>query len=267
VNLIVSFPRSGNHLCRFIIEYITGMATQGCLANPKDVPICENVFESNPTILSHVRRCEYVGQKAHSWEEVKEYSNHLSISFSAVLLILRDPINAIVGHILAEKMEDDLDEVLRTFYDSWQQLLIQTVRTPMRKAILNYDDLVSDLPSSYLIALQAITETFWEEVIPNRLFEMISDFDTFRAISASGKKRSWAGLRSVGKSPNFHLEKLNVSQKAFVVSYISNRLAESISKIEEITGTTIDRSGCKFSGTVKVVEQLRQWKKNLGELS
>ena len=44
MNLLLSYPRSGNHLVRFLIELLTERPTSGSPGNGKDIPIYKNMF-------------------------------------------------------------------------------------------------------------------------------------------------------------------------------------------------------------------------------
>ncbi len=43
-NILLSYPRSGNHLTRFMIELLTELPTFGCHTNKNDIPIYQNTF-------------------------------------------------------------------------------------------------------------------------------------------------------------------------------------------------------------------------------
>ena len=43
-NIILSYPRSGNHLCRFFIELLSEIPTFGCKTNNIDIEIYKNIF-------------------------------------------------------------------------------------------------------------------------------------------------------------------------------------------------------------------------------
>ena len=53
-DFIISVPKSGNHLTRFITEYISGKKTYGVWGQILDSPIADKTFD-DPTILSHVK--------------------------------------------------------------------------------------------------------------------------------------------------------------------------------------------------------------------
>ena len=65
MNIIASYPRSGNHLYRFIIEYTTGKFTQGIFSNEKDKLLFNNKFENKVNPLKHVDPSRMIGIKAH----------------------------------------------------------------------------------------------------------------------------------------------------------------------------------------------------------
>lgn len=64
-NKILSYPRSGNHLIRFLVEFLTSKPTKGSQNSPKDVPICFNTFP-DPSVLEHVNReANFSFEKVH----------------------------------------------------------------------------------------------------------------------------------------------------------------------------------------------------------
>jgi len=46
-NVLLSYPRSGNHLCRFFIELLSEFPTYGCKGSKQDVEIYKNVFDES----------------------------------------------------------------------------------------------------------------------------------------------------------------------------------------------------------------------------
>jgi hypothetical protein len=44
MKILLSYPRSGNHLVRFFMELLSEQPTLGVLNNVKDRPIFENIF-------------------------------------------------------------------------------------------------------------------------------------------------------------------------------------------------------------------------------
>jgi len=81
MDIIVSFPRSGNHMVRFIIEYIIAYPTKGC--NKKDTSISKNKFKTTD-LMNHVKYEPYIINKYHS---IKDLSFENINSF---ILLIRD---------------------------------------------------------------------------------------------------------------------------------------------------------------------------------
>ncbi|MFW6009241.1 MAG: hypothetical protein ACOCP8_08270 [archaeon] len=87
---LLSFPRSGNHLVRFIIEYLTERATLGCKGNrKKDPEICKKI---NSNFLQNVDINNPIIEKWHrSWVIPND-------SHKGLIMILRHPIEACISH-------------------------------------------------------------------------------------------------------------------------------------------------------------------------
>lgn len=99
---LFSFPRSGNHLCRFIAEYLTGRVSAGCSDNPQDIPICANRFpgESNPLDFVDISKTPII-QKVHRVREIHADSAKMAASFG-LIFVHRDPAEAIINHATGE---------------------------------------------------------------------------------------------------------------------------------------------------------------------
>lgn len=89
---ILSYPRSGNHLVRFLIEYSLGRPTKGCGRNREDIPLYLNHYPDK-SVLAHVD-----GTKPFSFEKV-HYSRNIHEKPSQLIFIVRDPTEAIFNHM------------------------------------------------------------------------------------------------------------------------------------------------------------------------
>ena len=86
---ILSYPRSGNHLVRYLVEYLTGQATSGCSGNEKvDTFICKRHGVQH---LSHVNCDLIVARKYH-------FAFHITNPSSQLIFILRNPLECIYSH-------------------------------------------------------------------------------------------------------------------------------------------------------------------------
>ena len=78
MHFLVSYPRSGNHFVRFIIEYITAHPTKGC--SREDDPVCLNIYPTS-NLMKHVNT-EYctIVTKSHSVPKIS----------SSIIFLLRE---------------------------------------------------------------------------------------------------------------------------------------------------------------------------------
>ena len=90
---IASYPRSGNHLVRAIIEAYTHRPTEGCLGAIMDPPIFKK--PANKSKLIQIRSDQVIGYKAHYLREIHERDRTNADGPMGMILITRDPVAAI----------------------------------------------------------------------------------------------------------------------------------------------------------------------------
>ena len=84
---LLSYPRCGNHLVRYIIEWMTGEETLGCASDRRiDSPIHER---KGVKLLKHVKSGNPVATKEHSG---------LCCDWDKLILIIRHPWEAYLSH-------------------------------------------------------------------------------------------------------------------------------------------------------------------------
>ena len=90
-NILLSYPRSGNHLVRFFIELLSEIPTYGCKGNKNDIEIYRNVFpEKIPFNISDFDKKDcYI--KYHFPPSQNIHSNKL-------ILIVRNPKEVLLRH-------------------------------------------------------------------------------------------------------------------------------------------------------------------------
>lgn len=95
---IVSYPRSGNHAVRALVEYITKRPTAASLeASESDKAIYLRSANQTADVIK-IDDVEPVGYKAHSLQRLVENSARSSSPFG-LILITRDPADAIVSQL------------------------------------------------------------------------------------------------------------------------------------------------------------------------
>lgn len=95
VALLLSYPRSGNHLARAFLEAKSGQPTLGCAGNPLDTPIRDRFTETAP----FPRYSEDpVAQKMH-WIHEKLNIMREGAKISRICLIVRDPGRCVISQM------------------------------------------------------------------------------------------------------------------------------------------------------------------------
>lgn len=141
-NYILSFPRSGNHLVRGLVEFLTQRPTNGCPGNHEDTPIASRL--KNKTDLIHVAGPAEWSKAHRPSQEVKRADPS-----SKLIAIVRHPLESIASHYKSDQkftiqsLHREISpgshlygmymDVLRK-YNAWQG----------PKLIVYYEDLVFD---------------------------------------------------------------------------------------------------------------------------
>jgi len=97
--LISSYPRSGNHMLRAVLEYATRRPTLGCPETNNDPPIFEREPNRNEKLIS-IESDLPVGLKMHSLRDFALWERQGPEFVRQMLLITRDPVEAISSHLL-----------------------------------------------------------------------------------------------------------------------------------------------------------------------
>ena len=132
---LLSYPHSGSHATRFLLEYVTGRTTAGCLNNPLDVPIAHNQFRD--LALPHVdlerppialKYHDTTGRHCVQYQALEECER--------VLVVFRDPVEA----IRSEAVELELSkwfEILKwaSGAENADHLLYDTIVANPRRAL------------------------------------------------------------------------------------------------------------------------------------
>ncbi len=193
--LIASFPHSGNHLVRFLVEYLTGRPTLGCLENPKDRPLHEAPFPPQPDVLGHVAG-EAVALKLHYEHEIKRAMREYDIR--GVVFVERSPIEAVLSYFASEKAARRSPD-LRKFAKRYFLLRRWMMKTNFPVVRLSYEDLIATERSRYEPQIIRLAAAF-PSIDDGRLATLMSDFDTLRSICRWGKGHAyWDKVRSSGE--------------------------------------------------------------------
>jgi len=182
---ILSYPRSGNHLVRYLVEVMTKRSTLGCIDNERDdTPICRR---PNIEYLDEVLCENPVARKSHDASDIKNASN--------LLLVLRNPIDTIISHHFKQ---DAIQVSNKNNAKFGAAIFLKNLKFYAsfsgKKAIVKYEDLVSD---SYEKALTTIADMF--DIKNETLIFTLKNYDLYRADSLKSPHRKPQTVDALGK--------------------------------------------------------------------
>lgn len=225
--LIASYPRSGNHLVRFLVEYLTGRPTLGSRGNPADLPIHRNGF-TDPALLQHVGG-EPIARKVHDEPEAARLAQ-MGASRGSIL-ILRNPTEALLSHVGPE---------LRAPHWLWYPWFLHRLNRgalhyfeiirgievlPQPHIKLCYEDLIADDAEKFQRQLAMLVGMLGTAVIPERADDLRQRYAELRAMNANVTNRDWPGVRS-GFDPLYYSRRASPTTVRFVQHCLAARRRE-----------------------------------------
>ncbi|PJE37204.1 hypothetical protein CVM52_07955 [Pseudooceanicola lipolyticus] len=93
---VASYPRSGNHLVRALLEYATQRPTMGCPGASRDTPIHSRNPNQQARLIV-ISEAEPIAYKSHFTNQIQQHEHDHRID--RFLLITRDPVEAIASHL------------------------------------------------------------------------------------------------------------------------------------------------------------------------
>ena len=204
-NFLISYPRSGNHWVRFIIEWFSGKPTNGLSLD--DPPIHKSI--PNKNILSHVKTNDFIIHKSHF---TPKKANKL-------ILILRNPKECIYRH--KKKLDkENIDNYMSliNFYNNHKKM----------KLLLYYEDLILN-PKDVITDITKFLEIYSEKKMNN--FMENYDFlfkESIKVYDNSGKTKKVFGSKlrtseTKGEKIIHHSNKINEKELSQYNKYIENK--------------------------------------------
>lgn len=211
-NIILSYPRSGNHLVRFFIELLSEVPTFGCsnpnnqkIKNIKDIEIYKNLFsEKIPFNIKNnfnINNCYF---KYHSFPT--------DIDINNIIFIVRNPQEVLLNH-------NQLNLIFNSF-DSYFKDINKFNSFSGKKILFFYEDIITN-------KTKFINELYDFLNINNleKKKYVIKNINKLYNLSLNGKRRSWGGNKSNNKL-HFYYKKLNIKKKYYFDNYLNKKLLE-----------------------------------------
>ena len=204
-NILLSYPRSGNHLVRFFIELISEIPTYGCKETKKDIEIYKNIFpEKVPFNISDFDKkdCYF---KYHSPPSQKIHSNKL-------ILIIRNPKEVLLS-------QNNYKLNIKGKWDSYK-IYFKNIdyynNHNGKKLLLYYEDIIKNK-----IHFINILYEFLDVNNIEKKNYVLSNIDKLYDLSSKGKKRAWNGINT--SSIDYYYKKIPKCIKKRFNNYINDK--------------------------------------------
>lgn len=205
-NILLSYPRSGNHLVRFFIELLSEMPTYGCIGSNKDIEIYKNNFSENIpfNITNFDKKDCYI--KYHNPPSENIHTNNL-------ILIIRNPKEVLLRHNKYKLNVSDFEIYFKNidFYNNHKG----------KKLLLYYEDIITN-KTDFINTLYNFLDinNFQKKNYVLRNIEKLYN------LSANPINRTWGGVNS--NSINFYYKNIPNSIKNQFDSYLIYKLKNYI---------------------------------------
>jgi len=211
VLVIASYPRSGNHLVRYLVEYLTGRPTLGCRDNPDDIPI----YQQGSPALAHVGG-PAIAEKVHYLHEL----NRVEVVTGAIL-VCRDPTEALLSHVGTRKgfkflYRRKIKQAARYYYD----LIVAIDESTYPKLAISFDDLTSRDRAVTERLLDDLIGFLGSDVLPERAKSLRLNFDEMR-----NQARSTLERPATTSSATHHREKADAASLQIVTAVLADTRA------------------------------------------
>lgn len=205
-NIILSYPRSGNHLCRFFIELLSEIPTFGCKTNNIDIEIYKNIFtEKIPFNIKENYSKSDAYYKYHGPNPLFQNKNLKNLIF-----IIRNPREVLLRHNNYNLRFNSFRLYFKNidFYNNFNG----------KKILFYYEDIITN-KKEFINKLYDFLEL-------NNLEKkeyVLENIEKLYNLSLNGKKRNWGGNVSNG-SLNFYYKKISKLKKEQFDNYLNEQL-------------------------------------------
>jgi hypothetical protein len=207
MKVLLSYPRSGNHLVRFCIELLAEVPTNGCIGNKLDIPIYKNIFPEkipfniNPKINYNIHDL-YI--KYHMIPDKLP---------TELIFIIRNPREVLIrqkGNKFENNGWDGYDMYFKSidYYNNFNG----------KKKLFFYEDIITDKVSfvkelCIFLNIQNVSKKAY----------VIDNIDKLFELSKLGKNRAWGGVKS--NSMDYYYKNISGELKDKFDNYIKNMMA------------------------------------------
>jgi hypothetical protein len=214
MKLLLSFPRSGNHLLRFFIELLSEQPTLGVVGATLDIPLYKNKYAIPIpfNIQPDAETCNPESYYRKSHIPPKTYHD-----IEEMVFIIRNPRECLIRQNGFYSWNQNYNWYS---YDAYFNLVNSYLNYPGKKCVFYYEDIITD-------RRDFVTQLY--EFLgcnnPDKLQYVMDNIDELFKLCMNGEGRYWGGVKSNGNL-NFYYPQIRVLIKDRFDTYLSDRLSE-----------------------------------------
>ena len=211
MNILLSYPRSGNHLVRFFIELLSEMPTFGCNENPKDIEIYKNNFSEN--INFNIKKEYKISDCFRKFHQPPK-NKYISLNKNCeLILILRNPKEVLLRH-------NNFRLNFKGGWDSYEEYFkgIDFFKNfKGKKLLLYYEDIVTNKVEF----INKLYDFLQLDNIEKKNY-VLSNIDKLYELSKNGENRDWGKVKS--NSINYYYKNIPAAIKNSFDDYLKIQL-------------------------------------------
>ena len=205
--VILSYPRSGNHLVRFFIELLTETPTHGVIGNrANDIHIYQNIFSDTVPFNINKDPGEYDFSKLYI--KYHKLPIHSWVT-GPLIFIVRNPKEVLLRH--------NNYKIDKENYDTYFECLDYFNSFSEKKICFFYEDIVEN-------KINFVNElyNFLDIKIEDKKDYAIKNIDKLYTLSSTAQKRCWHGINS--NSIDYYYNKIPLNIKCEFDKYIEDKI-------------------------------------------
>jgi hypothetical protein len=210
--VLLSFPRSGNHLVRFFIELLSEQPTNGYIGNPRDIPIFQNEFpEQIPFNIDSTQIDKYDTNQLYTKYHTPPPNNNYT-NITELIFIVRNPKEVLLRHC-----NNKLNIGGNYGFLPYFQCIDYYTNFTGNKICFFYEDILTD-------KIKFIEELYSFLNLNNESKKeyVIQNIDKLYELSKNGKKRDWGGV--VSNDIHFYYKKIDGDSKIKFDDYLHEKI-------------------------------------------
>lgn len=208
--VLLSYPRSGNHLVRFFIELLSEKPTSGCLASKTDIELYKNKYDEHVP-FNIVNKTDFIFYKEHTITDLNKFIGTPSF----LLFIVRNPREVLLRH--------SNNQIKKEMFDVYFDLIDYYENFQGPKHVLYYEDLINN-KKEFLLELTELLEQF-TEIKEEKKNYVLSNIDKLYKLCGNGKGRAWGGMKSTNTT-DFYYSKFQ--NKQIFEEYLKSKTKKTI---------------------------------------